>query len=47
MSIFVRPEAIDPDDPEHLTGTIFAAVDEALRPANDLAQSRLGGMPGG
>ena len=35
------------DDPELLADTILAAVNEALRAANDLAQSRLGGMAGG
>src|SRR5215217_7673570 len=45
--IRIAPEAIDPDDPELLADTILAAVNEALRSANDLAQSRLGGMAGG
>jgi DNA-binding YbaB/EbfC family protein len=45
--IQIAPEAIDPDDPELLADTILAAVNEALRSANDLAQSRLGGMAGG
>ena len=45
--IVIAPEAIDPDDPELLADTILAAVNEALRAANDLAQSRLGGMAGG
>jgi nucleoid-associated protein EbfC len=47
QSIKIAPEAIDPDDPELLSDTILAAVNEALRSANDLAQSRLGGMAGG
>jgi nucleoid-associated protein EbfC len=47
QSIRIAPEAIDPDDPELLSDTILAAVNEALRSANDLAQSRLGGMTGG
>jgi nucleoid-associated protein EbfC len=47
QSIKIAPEAIDPDDPELLSDTILAAVNEALRSANDLAQSRLGGMTGG
>jgi DNA-binding protein YbaB len=45
--IQIAPEAIDPDDPDLLADTILAAVNEALRSANDLAQSRLGGMAGG
>jgi DNA-binding YbaB/EbfC family protein len=47
QKIVIAPEAIDPDDPELLADTILAAVNEALRSANDLAQSRLGGMAGG
>jgi DNA-binding YbaB/EbfC family protein len=46
-SISIAPEAIDPDDPELLADMILGAVNEALRSANDLAQSRLGGMAGG
>jgi DNA-binding YbaB/EbfC family protein len=47
QQIKIAPEAIDPDDPELLADTILAAVNEALRSANDLAQSRLGGLAGG
>jgi nucleoid-associated protein EbfC len=45
--IRIAPEAIDPDDPELLSDMILGAVNEALRSANDLAQSRLGGLTGG
>jgi DNA-binding YbaB/EbfC family protein len=45
--IVIAQEAIDPDDPDLLADTILAAVNEALRSANALAQSRLGGMAGG
>ncbi len=45
--IRIAPEAIDPDDPELLADTIVAAVNEALRSAHSLAQSRLGGLVGG
>jgi len=45
--IKIDPKAIDPDDPEFLEDAILAAVNEALRSANNLAQSRLGGMMGG
>jgi nucleoid-associated protein EbfC len=47
QQITIAPEAIDPDDPELLADTILAAVNEALRSANSLAQSRLGGLAGG
>jgi nucleoid-associated protein EbfC len=46
-AITIAPEAIDPDDAELLADMILGAVNEALRSANDLAQSRLGGMAGG
>jgi nucleoid-associated protein EbfC len=44
--IKIAPEAIDPDDPEMLADMILAAVNEALRSAQALAQSKLGGMAG-
>jgi DNA-binding YbaB/EbfC family protein len=47
QQIRIAPEAIDPDDPELLADMILAAVNEALRSANSLAQARLGGMTGG
>src|SRR5207253_1772060 len=42
--IKIDPKAIDPDDPEFLEDAVLAAVNEALRSAQSLAQSRLGGM---
>jgi DNA-binding YbaB/EbfC family protein len=45
--IRIAPEAIDPDDPEFLGDTILAAVNEALRSAENLARSKMGGMMGG
>ena len=45
--IEIAAEAIDPEDPELLADMIVGAVNEALRSANDLAQSRLGGLAGG
>ena len=47
QGINIAPEAIDPDDPELLADMILAAVNEAIRSANNLAQSRLGGLAGG
>jgi nucleoid-associated protein EbfC len=45
--IVIAPEAIDPEDPELLADMVLAAVNEAIRSANSLAQSRLGGVTGG
>jgi nucleoid-associated protein EbfC len=45
--IRIDPEAIDPDDPDFLGDTIMAAVNEALRSAESLAKSKMGGMMGG
>ena len=45
--IKISPEAIDPDDPELLADMVLAAVNEALRSAQSLAQSKLGAMTGG
>lgn len=45
--ITIKPEAIDPDDPEMLADLVTAAVNEAIRSAQGLMESRLGGMLGG
>jgi DNA-binding YbaB/EbfC family protein len=45
--IRIDPEAIDPDDPEMLSDLVLAAVNEALRSAQELAASKLGGVTGG
>ena len=48
VSITIDPKAIDPDDPEMLSDLILAAVNEALRSANALMESKMQGMlPGG
>jgi nucleoid-associated protein EbfC len=46
IEIKIAPEAIDPDDPELLADMILAAVNEALRSAQALAESKLGGAAG-
>jgi DNA-binding YbaB/EbfC family protein len=43
----IDPEAIDPEDAEVLEDMVTAAVNEALRAAQELAQSKLGGATGG
>jgi DNA-binding YbaB/EbfC family protein len=45
--IKIDPKAIDPDDPEMLEDMIVAAVNEAIRSAHGLMQSKLGGLAGG
>jgi DNA-binding YbaB/EbfC family protein len=46
-SIKIDPKAIDPDDTEMLGDMVLAAVNEAIRSANKLAESKLGGLTGG
>jgi nucleoid-associated protein EbfC len=46
LSIRISPEAIDPEDPETLEDLVLAGVNQALKNAQDLAQSRLGGAMG-
>ena len=46
-AIAIAPEAIDPDDPELLQDMVLAAVNEGLRSAQELQQSKLGGVTGG
>jgi nucleoid-associated protein EbfC len=46
-SITIDPDAVDPEDVEILQDMILAAVNEAVRAAQELASSRLGGIAGG
>jgi len=46
-SIVIDPDAVDPDDVEILSDMVLAAVNEALRMAQDLAAKKLGGASGG
>jgi DNA-binding YbaB/EbfC family protein len=46
-SITISPEAVDPDDAELLQDMVLAAVNEGLRAAQELQQSKLGGLTGG
>jgi DNA-binding YbaB/EbfC family protein len=47
VAIKIAPDAIDPDDAETLEDLVLAGVNEALRNAQDLAQSKLGDVSGG
>ncbi len=45
--LVIDPEAIDPEDAEMLAEMVQAAVNEGLRAAQELANSKLGGITGG
>ena len=45
--IEIKPEAIDPDDPELLQDMILAAVKEGMRASQELAAQKMGGLTGG
>ena len=48
VGLTIDPKAIDPADPEMLADLVTAAVNEALRSANALMESKVQGMlPGG
>ncbi len=45
--ITIDPDAIDPEDPELLQDMVMAAVNEALRQAQEMAATKMGGLTGG
>jgi DNA-binding YbaB/EbfC family protein len=47
LEITIAPEAVDPEDVELLQDTIVAAVNEAMRAAQELANKRIGSVAGG
>ena len=47
LEVVIDPSAVDPEDVEMLQDVIVAAVNEAMRSAQQLAQDRLGGVAGG
>ena len=47
LSIEIKPEAVDPDDVEMLQDMVLAAVNEALRTANDTMEREMGKLTGG
>jgi DNA-binding YbaB/EbfC family protein len=47
QSIQIDPEAIDPEDADMLSDMVLAAVNEAIRSAQELASSKMGGITGG
>jgi DNA-binding YbaB/EbfC family protein len=46
-ALAIDPSAVDPEDVEILADMVIAAVNEALRMAQELAERRLGGATGG
>jgi nucleoid-associated protein EbfC len=45
--IVIDPEAVDPEEAEMLAEMVQAAVNEGLRAAQQLAESKMGGITGG
>ncbi len=46
-SITIKPEVVDPDDIETLEDLVLAAVNEAIRQADELNQQEMGKVTGG
>ena len=46
LELTIDPQAIDPEDAELLQDTVLAAVNEAIRAAQELAASKMGGIAG-
>lgn len=47
LELKIDPAAVDPEDVELLEDTIIAAVNEAMREAQELAAKKLGRLTGG
>jgi hypothetical protein len=47
ISIEIKPEAVDPEDVEMLQDLITAAVNEALRQAQEMVSREMGKLTGG
>ena len=45
--IIIKPEVVDPDDVEMLQDLVLAAVNEALRKADEMVSSEVGKVTGG
>jgi nucleoid-associated protein EbfC len=45
--IRIDPDAVDPEDVELLQDMVLAATNEAIRSAQELAASKMGGVTGG
>jgi len=47
LELTISPDAIDPEDAELLQDMVLAAVNEAIRSAQELAEAKMGGITGG
>ncbi len=47
ISLTIKPEAIDPDDAEMLQDLVIAAVNEAMRLADEMISKEMSKMTGG
>ena len=47
LKIEIKPEAVDPEDVELLQDMVLAAVNEALRQTQELANKKMGALTGG
>ena len=47
LEIHIDPSAVDPDDVELLEDMIIAAMNEAIRAAQELSATRMAGITGG
>ncbi len=47
QEIVIDPDAVDPEDVEMLQDMVLAAVNEAIRAAQERAESKMGGIAGG
>ncbi|MBR5258150.1 MAG: YbaB/EbfC family nucleoid-associated protein [Clostridia bacterium] len=46
-ALTIKPEAVDPDDVEMLQDMIMAAVNEAIKAADEAVESEMGRLTGG
>lgn len=47
LSVEIKPEAVDPDDVEMLQDLVVAAVNEALKKAQEMVSEEMGKITGG
>ena len=47
LSVEIKPEVLDPDDPEMVQDLVMAAVNEALRKAQDMVNTEMGKLTAG